>query len=290
MIASMTGFACTEGEHGGDTWVWELKSVNARGLDVRVRLPSAHDTVEAAVREAIAKRFRRGAFNISLNLTREQGEDSLQVDRTLLEQLIALTGEYSDAKPNIEALLAIRGVLTNSEQSIDEEHEAARQKACLENFGSALDALQSARNEEGARLMALLDTLLAEIEAFVREAEMSSAARPEAVRELMKKKLTELMFESPPVVEDRLAQEIALIVVKNDVREEIGRLNAHIELARDLFTDEEAVGRRLDFLCQELNREANTLCAKANDVELTRIGMALKALIDQFREQVQNVE
>lgn len=290
MIASMTGFARTQGEHGGDTWIWEVKSVNARGLDVRVRLPSAHGPVETAVREAIAKRFRRGAFNISLNLTREQGEDSLQVDRTLLEQLIALTGEYSDGKPNIEALLAIRGVLTNSEQSFDEEHEAARQKACIENFESALDALQSARSEEGARLMVLLDTHLIEIEAFVREAEMSSAARPEAVRELMKKKLTELMFESPPVEEDRLAQELALIAVKNDVREEIDRLGAHIELARDLFADEEPVGRRLDFLCQEFNREANTLCAKANDVELTRIGMALKALIDQLREQVQNVE
>lgn len=290
MIASMTGFARVQGEHDGDSWVWEVKSVNARGLDVRVRLPSGHDTVETAVREAIAKRFRRGAFNVSLNLTRGQGEGSLQVDRALLEQLIAVTAEYRDGEPDIEALLAMRGVLTTSEPEIDEAREAARQKSCIENFQPVLDAMQSARNEEGARLMALLDTRLSEIEAFVGEAETTAEARPEAVRERMKSQLAQLLGESPPVPEDRLAQELALIAVKNDVREEIDRLGAHIEQARDLLAEGEPVGRRLDFLCQEFNREANTLCAKANDVELTRIGMALKASIDQLREQVQNVE
>lgn len=286
----MTGFARVQGEHGGDSWVWEVKSVNARGLDVRVRLPSGHDAVETAVREGIAKRFRRGAFNVALNLTRREGEEALQVDRGLLEQLIAVTAEYSDAKPNIEALLALRGVLTASERVTDEAGEAARQKACIENFQSVLGALESARRDEGSRLLDLLDTRLSEIEGFVGEAESTAAARPEAVRQRMKAQLAELLDESSPVSEDRLVQELALIAVKNDVREEIDRLGAHIEQARDLLSEEEPVGRRLDFLCQEFNREANTLCAKANDVDLTRIGMALKASIDQLREQVQNVE
>ena len=286
----MTGFARVQGEHGGDSWVWEVKSVNARGLDVRVRLPSGHDAVETAVREGIAKRFRRGAFNVALNLTRREGEEALQVDRGLLEQLITVTAEYSDAKPNIEALLALRGVLTASERVTDEAGEAARQKACIENFQSVLGALESARRDEGSRLLDLLDTRLSEIEGFVGEAESTAAARPEAVRQRMKAQLAELLDESSPVSEDRLVQELALIAVKNDVREEIDRLGAHIEQARDLLSEEEPVGRRLDFLCQEFNREANTLCAKANDVDLTRIGMALKASIDQLREQVQNVE
>ena len=290
MIASMTGFARVQGEHGGDSWVWEVKSVNARGLDVRVRLPSGHDAVETAVREGIAKRFRRGAFNVALNLTRREGEEALQVDRGLLEQLITVTAEYSDAKPNIEALLALRGVLTASERVTDEAGEAARQKACIENFQSVLGALESARRDEGSRLLDLLDTRLSEIEGFVGEAESTAAARPEAVRQRMKAQLAELLDESSPVSEDSLVQELALIAVKNDVREEIDRLGAHIEQARDLLSEEEPVGRRLDFLCQEFNREANTLCAKANDVDLTRIGMALKASIDQLREQVQNVE
>ena len=286
----MTGFARVQGEHGGDSWVWEVKSVNARGLDVRVRLPSGHDAVETAVREGIAKRFRRGAFNAVLNLTLGKGEEALQVDRGLLEQLIAVTAEYSDAKPNIEALLALRGVLTASERVTDEAGEAARQKACIENFQSVLGALESARRDEGSRLLDLLDTRLSEIEGFVDEAESTAAARPEAVRRRMKAQFAELLDESSPVSEDRLVQELALIAVKNDVREEIDRLGAHIEQARDLLSEEEPVGRRLDFLCQEFNREANTLCAKANDVDLTRIGMALKASIDQLREQVQNVE
>ena len=286
----MTGFARVQGEHGGDSWVWEVKSVNARGLDVRVRLPSGHDAVETAVREGIAKRFRRGAFNVALNLTRREGEEALQVDRGLLEQLITVTAEYSDAKPNIEALLALRGVLTASKRVTDEAGEAARQKACIENFQSVLGALEAVRRDEGSRLLDLLDTRLSEIEGFVGEAESTAAARPEAVRQRMKAQLAELLDESSPVSEDRLVQELALIAVKNDVREEIDRLGAHIEQARDLLSEEEPVGRRLDFLCQEFNREANTLCAKANDVDLTRIGMALKASIDQLREQVQNVE
>jgi len=286
----MTGFARTRGEHGADSWVWEIKSVNARGLDVRVRLPSAHEDVESAIRDAVAKRFRRGSIFASLSLQRADGGEVLQVDRTLLDQLIAVTSELSDSSPNVEALLAVRGVVAPADQIADEEVEKARRKACIENIGVALDALATAREEEGARLLALLETRLVEIETFVAEAESGAAARPDAVRERMQSQLVDLLDVTHAVPEERLAQELALIAVKNDVREEIDRLGAHVSQARDLLTEGEPVGRRLDFLCQEFNREANTLCAKSNDVELTRIGMALKASIDQLREQVQNVE
>ncbi len=290
MIASMTGFARTRGEHGADSWVWEVKSVNARGLDIRVRLPSGHEDVETAIRDAIAKRFRRGSIFASLSLQRAGIDEVLQVDRALLEQLIAVTEEFSDTSPNIEALLAVRGVVAAAEQVIDEDTETARRKACAENFRTALDALATARDEEGARLSTLLETRLVEIETFVGEAESEAAARPDAVRKRMQSQLADLLDGTHAVPEERLAQELALISVKNDVREEIDRLGAHVAQARDLLAEGEPVGRRLDFLCQEFNREANTLCAKSNDVELTRIGLALKASIDQLREQVQNVE
>ncbi len=290
MIASMTGFSRTRGEHGADSWVWEVKSVNARGLDIRVRLPSGHEDVETAIRDAIAKRFRRGSIFASLSLQRAGIDEVLQVDRALLEQLIAVTEEFSDTSPNIEALLAVRGVVAAAEQVIDEDTETARRKACAENFRTALDALATARDEEGARLSTLLETRLVEIETFVGEAESEAAARPDAVRKRMQSQLADLLDGTHAVPEERLAQELALISVKNDVREEIDRLGAHVAQARDLLAEGEPVGRRLDFLCQEFNREANTLCAKSNDVELTRIGLALKASIDQLREQVQNVE
>lgn len=290
MIASMTGFARVQDEFGGDSWVWEVKSVNARGLDVRVRLPSGHDEVETAVRDAIAKRFGRGSFFASLNLQRGQAGEVLQVDTELLERLIATTAEYGDAPPNIEALMAVCGVVAPAEQTTNEDAEAARRKACIESVSGVLDALEMARIEEGRRLSELLSSQVSEIQAFVREAAACAAARPDAVRARMAKHIAELLDGTAPVPEERLAQELALIAVKNDVREEIDRLGAHIEQAQDLLSEGKRVGRRLDFLCQEFNREANTLCAKSNDVELTRIGLALKASIDQLREQVQNVE
>ena len=290
VIASMTGFARVQGEHGADIWVWEIKSVNARGLDVRVRLPSGHEDVETAIREAIAKRFRRGSFFASLNLQRAEGDERLQVDRDLLEQLLSVTGELSDAKPNIELLLGVRGVVSPAEQIVDEKTESARRNSCAENFRSVLDALEQARQEEGARLAEMLAARLIEIESFVSDAESEAAARPEALRKRLQSQLAELLENTQAVSEDRLAQELALIAVKSDVREEIDRLGAHVAQARDLLAEQEPVGRRLDFLCQEFNREANTLCAKSNNVELTRIGLSLKASIDQLREQVQNVE
>ncbi len=290
MTASMTGFARARGDQDDESWVWELKSVNARGLDIRVRLPSGHEDVETAVREAISKRFKRGSFFASLNLQRPEGEVQFQVNRDLLGQLLSVCRELGDQPPRVEALLNVRGVLTPAEKTLDEDAEASRRRAYLSSFENVLEELDSARREEGGRLAAVLKARMSEIEALVSEAENDAAARPEAVRERLSSQLAELLKNTQVLSEDRLAQELALVAVKNDIREEIDRLGAHIAQGRDLLAEQAPVGRRLDFLCQELNREANTLCAKSNDVSLTRIGMALKAIIDQLREQVQNVE
>jgi uncharacterized protein (TIGR00255 family) len=290
VIASMTGFSRVRGQHGEDAWVWELKSVNARGLDIRVRLPSGHDEVETAVREAISKRFRRGSFFASFNLQRLDGEAPLEIDRDLLERLIAVSRELGTEAPRVEALMAVRGVVAPAERVLDEAADKAQRLAYIASFKELLDDMEKARREEGARLGAMLDARLTEIDTLVSEAERAAAARPEAVRTRLQTQVSELLEGAQGMSEDRLAQELALIAVKGDIREEVDRLVAHVAQARDLLADGEAVGRRLDFLCQEFNREANTLCAKANDVGLTRIGLSLKASIDQLREQVQNVE
>jgi uncharacterized protein (TIGR00255 family) len=286
----MTGFARARGELGGDSWVWEVKSVNARGLDIRVRLPAGHDEVETRVRDAIGKRFRRGAFSANLNLQRADGQTPYQVNRELLDHLIAVARELRDGEPDVETLLAVRGVVAPAEVVLDEDEEAARRGAYIASFETALDGLDTARREEGERLAAILEARLIEIEALVEEAEAEAAARPDAMRERLDAQLAEILGGTTAVPEERLAQELAIIAVKSDVREEIDRLGAHVAQGRDLLGEREPVGRRLDFLCQEFNREANTLCAKSNDVALTRIGLSLKAVIDQLREQVQNVE
>lgn len=290
VTASMTGFARARGDQDDESWVWELKSVNAKGLDIRVRLPSGHEDVENAVREAVSKRFKRGSFFASLNLERPEGEVHLQVNRDLLRQLISVCHEMGDEAPRVEALLNVRGVLAPAEKTLDEEAESARRRAYLVTFESALNELDTARRDEGARLAALLETHIDEIEGLVRKAKGTAEARPDAVRARLSSQVAELLENTQTISEERLAQELALIAVKNDIREEIDRLGAHVAQGRDLLAERAPKGRKLDFLCQELNREANTLCAKSNDVSLTRVGMALKAVIDQLREQVQNVE
>ncbi len=290
VIASMTGFARTRGDQGDESWAWELKSVNAKGLDIRLRLPPGHEDVEIAVREAITKRFRRGSIFASLTLQRPEGEALLQVNQELLGHLLSVCREMGEETPRIEALMNVRGVVVPAEKTLDEDAETALHGAYISSFGSAVEDLEGARREEGRRLAAVLEARLAEIDALVSEAEAEAEARPEAVRARLLVQLAELLKNTDALSEDRLAQELAIVAVKNDIREEIDRLGAHVAQGRDLLTEGASVGRRLDFLCQEFNREANTLCAKSNDVSLTRIGMAMKATIDQLREQVQNVE
>lgn len=290
MLASMTGFARERGELADTAWEWEVKSVNSRGLDIRTRLPAGNDDVELAVRDAIGKMFKRGSINASLNLQRNSGESALQVNRAFLQQLLDVAREMGSGTPQVEALFGVRGVVEPQEAVRDEAAEEACRKAFLESFSRALEALQAARLSEGRKLLVMLEARVSEMETLVVAAETAANARQESARDRLAIHVAALLEATNVVSEDRLAQELALLAVKNDILEEIDRLKAHIAQARELLGEGTAIGRRLDFLCQEFNREANTLCSKSNDIAMTRIGLDLKATIDQLREQVQNVE
>ena len=293
-IASMTGFARGTGQVGPDSWSWEVKSVNARGLDLRCRFPAGMDRLEPEVRRRLAERFTRGAFNLTLKVTSATRRTRIEVDRQALAQIEAVMRELREEldiePPRIDGLLNIRGVIDLVEEEESDEEREARERAVLAGLEGALDELGCARDQEGARIAAVLDSQLDEIAALIDAADGCGEARPERLRERLKTMLAEVLDQEGSPSEERLAQEVAMLLIKADVREEIDRLRAHVASARELLAGDEPSGRRLDFLCQEFNRESNTLCSKAAETELTRIGLDLKAVIEQFREQVQNVE
>ena len=292
----MTGFGRARGEALGLAWSWEVRSVNGKGLDVRLRLPPGWDGVEAAAREVLSKRLARGNVTATLTLAEqaEAGAPAVTVNTALLHQLMELARDlpFHVSPPNFDGLLALRGVLTVAEPSEPtDEERAARERAALATLAEAAEALSLARRDEGVRIGAVLAGHLATVEDLVARSGALAQARAGAAGDRLRAQVAELLGAGAPVSEDRLAQELALLAVKQDVREEIDRLTAHIAQARDLLSGRHgACGRRLDFLCQEFNREANTLCSKSQDNELTRLGLDLKAVIDQLREQVQNIE
>jgi uncharacterized protein (TIGR00255 family) len=294
-IASMTGYARAQGADAALGWVWEAKSVNGRGLEVRLRLPPGWDCLEIPAREAAAKLLKRGNVSLSLTTTRTAPAAAPRLNEALLGHLAALARDWGaklgSPPATIEGLMALKGVLeTPEEEAIDEAARKTRETALLATLAQTLEQLSHMRQGEGARVGQVLFSELSEIERLAGEASNTAALRPEAVRERLKAQLDLLLQSQPALNPERLAQEAALIAAKGDVREEVDRLLAHVAAARDMLEQGGAVGRRLDFLCQEFNREANTLCSKASDVELTRLGLALKAVIEQFREQVQNIE
>jgi uncharacterized protein (TIGR00255 family) len=288
----MTGFARAEGEADGISWIWELRSVNGRSLELRLRLPSGFEPLEPQLRAALSQRCRRGNIAATLSVTR-LAPPAIRVNRAVLAQIVALSrelaGEIEAAPPRLDGLIGVRGVIETVEDDPEDVVEA-RRAAALDSWSVALDRLAAARNQEGARLAALLTDQRAGLAALVESATGCAAAQPAAIRARLEALLSELTTLAPAVPEERVAQELAMLVTRSDVREELDRLRAHIAQAGDLLDGGGAVGRQLDFLCQELNREANTLCSKSADIELTRIGLALKAAIEQFREQVQNLE
>jgi len=290
----MTGFARRTGQGGPDGWSWEVKSVNARGLDIRYRPPAGMDTLEPEVRRRLADRFTRGAFNVVLQVASASRRSRIEVNRQALAQVQAVMRDLRDEldiePPRIDGLLNIRGVIDVVEEEDSDAEREAREQALLAGFDEALDELAAARHAEGVHLAAVLGGHLDEIASLVDAAVNCEEARPERLRERLKAMLSDVLDQTPALSEDRLAQEVALLLIKADVREEIDRLVAHIAGARELLAGDEPSGRRLDFLCQEFNRESNTLCSKAAEVDLTRIGLDLKAVIEKFREQVQNVE
>ena len=288
----MTGFARAEGEADGITWTWELRSVNSRSLDLRLRLAPGFDGVEPQLRAMLARRCRRGNVSATLSVSR-LAPPAVRVNHAVLAQIVGLLGELAGtvdaAPPRLDGLIGLRGVIETVEDEPDAVIEA-RQAAVLDGWGLALERLAAARAGEGARLAAILLEQRAELAGLVEAAAGCAAAQPAAIRARLESQLAELAGLAPAMPEERVAQELAMLVTRADVREELDRLRAHIAQTGELLDRDDAVGRQLDFLCQELNREANTLCSKSADIELTRIGLALKAAIEQFREQVQNLE
>jgi uncharacterized protein (TIGR00255 family) len=291
----MTGFAHAQGSLGSHTWDWEARSVNGKGLDLRLRMPPGSDALDQPLRKAVAERFKRGNMTLNLNVTRGGAEPAYRLNEPLLRQLITLAGEWKidGVDPaRMDGLLAMRGVLEPmAEEDEDEATKSVREAAMVTSLLEALDGLAVARAEEGARLTVILLGHLDRLESLRAEAAAVEALRPDAVKERMRRQIADLLETTPDALNsDRLAQELALLAVKGDIREELDRLGAHLDSARDMLGQEEPVGRRLEFLSQELNREANTLCSKSQDVALTRIGLEIKAVIDQFREQILNIE
>jgi len=288
----MTGFARTDGVAAGLTWAWELRSVNGRGLDVRLRLPPGFDALEPALREEAARVLRRGNVNANLTVKREE-RARLAVDPAVLDEVLRLALDLAARipgapAPRAEALLSMPGVLRAA--TGDDGTDPAAMAAVQSGYAQALAALAAARLAEGARLAALLATQLDEVAALHAQATAEAADQPALQRTRMLESMAALLRDKPGLPEDRIAAEVAMLATRSDVREELDRLTAHLAAARALLADGAAIGRRFDFLVQEFVREVNTLCSKSASVPLTATGLRLKAVIEQMREQVQNVE
>lgn len=290
----MTGFARFTGGDETLSWAWEVRSVNGKGLDMRSRLPPGFEALDPIVRKALQDSFARGNFQVTLTVKRAVSVTKVTVNQEILDQLIGLAGTLRERlgaePPRVEGLLALKGVLESGEEDESVEIVEARQAAMRGDLVACLEALAEMRGEEGKRLAELVESLLAEIAVASEAAKSCAALQPEALRQRLEAQLQDLMSGQNQLSEERLHQEVAILAAKADVREELDRLVAHIAAAREHLSRGGAVGRKLDFLCQEFNREANTLCSKSSDVELTRIGLSLKSAIDQMREQVQNIE
>ena len=291
-LSSMTGFARAEGASGPWSWAVEARSVNGRNLEVRFRGPPGFDGLERIAREAGQARFQRGQVNVSITARRSETAGSVRINREVLERYLALadelTGKGHALTPSADGLMALRGVLETGEAEEAPEARAEAEAAMARSLAEALDGLRVSRLAEGATLGVVLSGLVDQIEALCAEAEGEAAAQGPAIRDRFARRLTELLGDAAPA--ERIVQEAAVMATKADVREELDRLGSHVAAARTLMAEDAAAGRRLDFLTQEFMREANTLCSKSATTGLTRVGLALKAAIDQFREQVQNVE
>ena len=294
VLSSMTGFARSHGVSGSYAWAWDIKSVNGKGLDVRFRMPPGWDAIEPAVRARAAERLARGSIQATLTVERSGVAPVVRINAPVLDAILTTLRELASrveaSPPSLDGLLSLKGVLDVSELAVNEAERRDAESAAISGFAQSIAALSEMRQREGAALLRILKSRLEQIEALVGRAENAPGRRVEAIRARLAEQVATLLAQSDRLDPDRLHQEAILLATKADVREELDRLAAHIAQAQQLIDGGGAVGRRLDFLAQEFNREANTLCAKANDVELTNIGLELKAAVEQFREQVQNVE
>jgi uncharacterized protein (TIGR00255 family) len=293
-LSSMTGFARGHGVSGPYAWAWEIKSVNGKGLDLRLRMPPGWDAIEVPVRARAAETLARGSVQANLTIERGGAAPVVRVNTAVLDAVLTtmkeLAPKVAAAPPTLDGLLALKGVIEVSDSEEREDERRAAEAAVIAGFGTVIDSLGEMRRHEGAALGRVLSARLDEIKTLADRADKSPARQPEAIRARLAEQIATLLDQSARFDPDRLHQEAIMLASKADVREELDRLAAHVAQARHLIGQGGAIGRRLDFLAQEFNREANTLCAKANGVELTNIGLELKVAVEQFREQVQNVE
>jgi len=297
MVNSMTGFAALKGAGHGARWAWEVRSVNARGLDLRLRLPDGLDDLETVLRKALGAKLARGNVTLGLRMQSDTGSSAATLDPDQLERLLAALKTVEMRAGEIDLhltassaadVLALRGALDGSDQG--ETDQVALLAALKAQINPLVADFVGARADEGRALDVILAEQLARITALVAQATRAAQDRQAQVADTLRANLKRVLDNSDGADETRVAQELAMLVVKADVAEEIDRLGAHIAAAHDLLAAKGAVGRKFDFLMQEFNREANTLCSKSGSTELTRIGIDLKTVIDQMREQVQNVE
>lgn len=293
-LKSMTGFARADGTHGNIAWSWEARSVNGRNLDLRLRLPSGFDGIELRARGLCQERLARGNCTINLSLKRESGEMEIRLNEAALRQAVVLgeraQGLTNMAAPQLDTLLAMRGVVEVAEGEESEEERAALADALIAGLATALDQLVDARTREGERLAEVIGKQLEQIGSLVEKAANAPARQPAAITARLGEQLKRLMEGVAGLDPERLHQEALLLAAKADIQEEMDRLRAHVAAAKELLHAHEPVGRKFDFLSQEFNREANTICSKAADIEISRIGLELKTVIDQLREQIQNIE
>ena len=293
-LSSMTGFARGQGGAGSYAWAWELKSVNSKGLDLKLRLPPGWEAVEPGVRARASEVLSRGSVFANLTVSREGTAPVARINEPALNAVLAalkgLEGKVAGAPPSLDGILALKGVMEVSEAEESESERSAAEAAVVAGFGEALKGLAEMRRIEGQALGKILSARLSEIGALAARAEAAPGRKPEAIKARLAEQVATLLEASQRFDADRLHQEAILLATKADIREELDRLAAHVAQARTLIGGGGAIGRKLDFLSQELNRESNTLCSKAHDLELTNIGLELKAVVEQFREQVQNLE
>jgi uncharacterized protein (TIGR00255 family) len=293
-LSSMTGFARSHGASGPYTFEWELKSVNAKGFDLRLRLPPGWDELEALAKKRAGELLSRGTVYANLNVKRANAASTVRINEDVLSSIVRVAGELAgriDAvAPSIDGLLAIKGVIEVVEPESSEEEDKAAKAAAAASFEQALGDLVQMRRREGETLGQILGQRMDEIERLAKKAEAAPGRKPEAIRARLAEQVAALLEASDRFDSDRLNQEALMIAAKADIREELDRIASHISQVREMIGKGGPVGRRLDFLAQEFNREVNTCCSKSNDLELTNTGLEMKNVVEQFREQVQNLE
>ena len=293
-LSSMTGFARSHGASGPYAFEWELKSVNAKGFDLRLRLPQGWDELDAHAKKRAGEVLARGTVYANLNVKRANATSTVRINEDVLNAVLKVAGQLAgkiDAvAPSVDGLLAIKGVIEVVEPESNEDEDKAAKAAAAKAFDEALDNLVAMRRREGTSLGQILSQRLDEIEGLAKKAEAAPGRKPEAVRARLAEQVAALLETTDRFDADRLSQEALMIAAKADIREELDRIASHLSQARELIGKGGPIGRRLDFLSQEFHREVNTTCSKSNDLELTNTGLEMKSVVEQFREQVQNLE